>query len=354
MRKILIIIVVAAQLGVLGFMAGEREWVLRTGRSVYLRTAPIDPRDPMRGDYIRLTYEIATVPKRLCRDGVRTWFDAKEAIYDSNVRDRRVYAAVRLDQDGVAELVSLSDQPPSEGIYLRGRANAIYLSTIDVRFGVEALFMQQGKAREFENTMRTTKAGVPLNVEVAVNSHGLAVIKGHRWEPLGITLTLDRSPPASSLGPRTPRPGLRGVTIELKNHSDASVAIVDSPGTHGLRLVPRRAVSRMEEPTGWVWVHDAAPPTKPEAGDIKVLKPGESHRVHLDFTSPEWFVRKYGEKNQLGAPTSLETLTENWNATFRIEYAPPSAEECTGLPDADVIRHARLRSRMFSAAGGAD
>ena len=50
MRKLLIVAAVAAQLLVLGWMAFEREWVVRTGRVVYLRTAPVDPQDPMRGD----------------------------------------------------------------------------------------------------------------------------------------------------------------------------------------------------------------------------------------------------------------------------------------------------------------
>ena len=75
MRKLLIVTAVVAQLLVLGWMAFEREWVVRTGRVVYLRTAPVDPQDPMRGEYVRLNYEIATVPKALCRDGVATWFN---------------------------------------------------------------------------------------------------------------------------------------------------------------------------------------------------------------------------------------------------------------------------------------
>ena len=53
MRARLPWIVAALQIVLLAFMAGEREWVARTGTPVVLRTAPIDPRDPMRGDYVR-------------------------------------------------------------------------------------------------------------------------------------------------------------------------------------------------------------------------------------------------------------------------------------------------------------
>ena len=57
MKRWFPVVVVVAQVGVLGFMAGEREWVAKTGTEISLRTAPIDPRDAMRGDYVRLDYE---------------------------------------------------------------------------------------------------------------------------------------------------------------------------------------------------------------------------------------------------------------------------------------------------------
>jgi len=177
-RKWLIVAAVLVQVGVLGWMAAEREWVLRSGKPMFLRTAPIDPQDPMRGDYVRLTYEIATVPKSLCRDGVTEWFSRHEDIYNSRVRDRRVYASVRLKAEDLVEIVALSDRPPTEGLYLRGRAQAIHLSTLEIRFGVEALFMQQGKARQFEQTVQTEKAGVPLNVEVAVGTIRAGTVVG--------------------------------------------------------------------------------------------------------------------------------------------------------------------------------
>src|SRR5688500_8738375 len=108
---ILILAAVAAQVAVLAWMAAEREWVGRTGRTVYLRTAPGDPQDPMRGDYVRLDYEIANVPKARCRGRVAEWFKTGVDIYRVNnqIRDRRVYAEIGLDSEGVAELVTLSD-----------------------------------------------------------------------------------------------------------------------------------------------------------------------------------------------------------------------------------------------------
>ena len=353
MRKLLIIAAIVAQIAALAWMAAEREWVLRTGQAVFLRTAPIDPQDPMRGDYVRLIYEIATVPKSICGGGVAAWFSEREDIYNSRVRDRRVYAQIRLNSEGVAELVALSDQAPATGIFLRGRAEAIHLSTLQVRFGVEAFFMQQGTARAFEQTMRTEKAGVPLNMELAVGANGLAVLKGHRWEPLGITVIPDPPParPAGNLATPTNPAGLRGLTVELKNHGAEPQAIVARLG-QTIRMIPAQELGRTDTPSGWMPV--MSPDSSPVSGsDLRVLQPGETYRVHLDLTDPAWFVRRV-EPSSEGPPVAIETLGNDWMATFRMEYSPPVAAACAGLPHAELIRHIPLRSRQFGARGGGD
>lgn len=349
MRRALVLVAVVAQLAVLAYMAGEREWLLRSGQTVLLRTAPVDPRDPMRGDYVRFNYDIATVPKALCRDAVLTWFE-KNTLYNSAMRDRRVYAAIKLDRNGVAELESLSDRPPAAGLFLRARVESVFASTVHIRFGAEALFMQQGRAREFENLIRGDKQGVPLNIELAVNSRGLSTIRGYHWEKLGITLVLDRVPAAANATPQADRPGLRGVTVVLKNHSDDPVAILASDDARFLRLNSTREFMGDDDAAAWVWTRAADSPPQPRAEEVIVLQPGETHTVHLDFTLPEWFV----QKGPNGSPVSIAKLVNDWSAAFRIEYAPPSAEACAGLPHADLIRHVRLRSRRFSAVGGAD
>lgn len=354
MKKLLVVSAVVVQLAVLAWMAIEREWVVRTGETVYLRTAPVDPRDPMRGDYVRLNYEVAMVPKTLCRNGVLEWFPSENYIYDTKVRDRRVYAEIRLDAEGVAELVSLSDQPPGEGVFLRGRANSINGNSMDVRFGVEAFFMQQGKAQAFEDEVRNEKAGVPLNMELKVGTNGLAVLNGYRWEPLGITLVLDRAPPANAGTSRTPAPGLRGLTIEIKNHGSTPQAVVDGPPAQSFRLLSANARGRLPEAGEWEWVRANVPLTRSKDIRLKLLQPGENHRVHVDLTAEEWFVWKVDAAGGNGLPTSIETLTNEWNASFRFEYVPPVPADVAGLSEAEFIRHVRLRSRAFSAAGAVD
>jgi uncharacterized membrane-anchored protein len=350
MRRALAWIAVVAQLAVLAFMAGEREWVARSGQTVLLRTAPVDPNDPMRGDYVRLDYEIAHVPIELCRDAVATWFE-EGTIYSREKHDARVYAALRVDEFGLAELVSLSDQPPAGGLYLRGRVDSFNGATISVRYGVEAFFMEQGAAREFENLARGEKAGVPVNAHVAVSSSGLAVLRDYEWEPLGIQINLLRRDPPSGLNEeerRAFRRTLLGAEVILKNHSSEPVAIVDLPQGRSFRLMRADRWGRGY----YAPVKRSAPPA-PVAANVIVLPPNLSYQVRLDFTRPEWFVIKDAVEGVAPTgPVSLESLADEFGSWFRVEYVPPTKDACAGLPNAELIRHRRLRSRGFNPAGG--
>lgn len=353
MKRWLILAAVAAQALVLAWMAAQREWVVRTGERVLVRTAPIDPLDPMRGYYARLDYEISTVPRALCRDGIAGWFN-DDTIYSRQMRDRRVYAVLERDDSGVAGLVALTDQEPTSGLFLRGRVDWISAQSIRVRYGIEAMFMEQGRSLEFENRARNERVGVPINAEVAIGGGGLGVLRDYHWEPLGISIRLtrreDERETATPAG-NAVRPGVIGALVTLKNHGDEPLAIFDLPRGRSFRLIiAERGGQNSYEP-----VRVETPMVQPSSADVILLRPGESRDVALDFTRPEWFVRKVVvDGDAVATPVALETLASEWGAWFRIEYAPPSRDACAGLPYAEHIRHAHLRSRMFTPSGGGD
>ena len=58
-------LVALAELGFLSWVIAGRAAILRNGQEVVLKVEPIDPRDLLRGDYVRLGYEIAQVPVKL-------------------------------------------------------------------------------------------------------------------------------------------------------------------------------------------------------------------------------------------------------------------------------------------------
>ncbi|BET66435.1 hypothetical protein ASA1KI_13530 [Opitutales bacterium ASA1] len=339
MKRPLFILAAFAQLAVLAFMAGEREWIARMGTRVLLRTAPIDPYDPMRGAYVRLDYDMSVVPRTLCGEALQPWFTAGNA-----PKDAIVYAALSVSEDGLAELARLDATPPESGPFLRGRVGYLFNDTIHVRYGIEAFFMQQDKALALEREMFGERRGSLLEVEARVSDRGIAVLLDYTWEPLGITLEFERAEPVES--EMRFRREVVAVTAVLKNHGEAPVAIVDRPDAGSFRLVRNQRLPM----SGYSWVGADSPPAPASADDVRVLAPGTEHRVRIDLANPEWFV----VPEQGGAPISITSLAQNWNASFRVEYAPPTSAELARLPDSPAQQRRPLRSAAFTPGGAVD
>ena len=350
-----IIVVAVAQVALLMFMAGEREWVLRTGRPIIIAAAPVDPNDPMRGAYVRLTHELSRVPKAQCRDGLVAWFGARNTDwnYRKTLRDQVVYASIRLDENQAAELVALSDRRPESGLFLRGRVESVNNEDLRVRYGVEALFMGKEQAQALEKEMLGAKAGVPLELEVAVSPGGLAVVRSRHWGPLGLTVTFVRPPRTEQSGERSwqPRPPT-AVILQLKNHSAQPLAIVNRAGGRSFRMVSEMRWGFDNDH----WVLESAPVPPAAPGDVEVLPPGQTREVSLDLTAPDWQV--WHRKTEKSNPerTALTQLTDSSNAWYRFEYVPPTVADSSALPHAETMRHGVLRSRLVSLSdlGGGD
>ena len=62
------VLVALAQIGFLGWIIAGRAAILRDGRQVLLKVEPVDPRDLLRGDYVRLGYDISRLPADLVAD----------------------------------------------------------------------------------------------------------------------------------------------------------------------------------------------------------------------------------------------------------------------------------------------
>ena len=346
MRTRLAIVAAALQVLVLAFMAGEREWVLRFGRPILLRTAPIDPNDPMRGEYARFNYDINSVPRALWRDGLPDMFPANTYDY-RKTRDVRVYAALQVDDSSVAELVSLSDRRPPEGMFITGRVVSPNSNQLNVRYGIEALFMQQGESQKLEDLRRKDRPSVPLDAEISVNDSGLAVLRGYRWEPLGLNITAEREtlPPTTAGNQNRRQPAMVALKIELKNYSTGDVAVVDLPDHRSFRIVNDN-VGGQEIRYRWVGANTTAP--APQVGNVVVLKPGQSFSSRIDLTQAAWFVVDTKAPAARQQPMPLREVVDAWSARYRLEYSPPTKAASTGLPQENIIHHGRLRSRAFN------
>lgn len=343
MRRTIAIIGVCAQLAVLAFMAGDREWLIYSGQTVYLRTRPIDPRDPFRGDYVRLDYEISTLNSRLWRDGLKTAPATNVPAHRQEKKPgQRVFVGLSVDEAGVASAEYVTDRRPAAGLFLKGRTEQSWGEGLLVRYGLEAYFMQQGKALELEKgRARPDGIRIPLEMETAVRANGASVLKGYRWCPMGIGLEVqsDRSE-RTSMGQR---PRQISAKLTLYNASDMPIAIVDLPAAGSFTLESDEWRGLPAEEWQWVGRDAARPAAEVRDEDVKVLPPGGTHVLTILFKDEAWFVRKAG-----GPAQSLSDTNTGWAARFRFVYRPPSKESCARLKNAGLIWHGHLLSSAFS------
>jgi uncharacterized membrane-anchored protein len=180
MRKFLIICAALLQVFLLAFIGGQREYVLRTGRTIYLRTAPVDPRDFFRGDYVRLRYEISSIGKESFRDGLLIESKSEGS---HKYKGKQVYVVLKVDSNDLASMVYVTDKKPANGqLYIRGRGEDNYYSwCISVLYGIEAYFVEQGKGKELEK-MNSWSSPTAIDMKVALGSNGIAVLDDYRTQ----------------------------------------------------------------------------------------------------------------------------------------------------------------------------
>ena len=143
---------VAALIGlvvVLGGMALYLSWPLLTGTTVVLATRPVDPFDPMRGQYITIGYEIGRL----------------SSLPDAAVGDN-VYVLLEKDDGGVWRESGVSRDPFGDGVFIRGAVSSIPGGEMIVMYGIEQFFFE----REGECPPGT------LTVEAKISKSGQARI----------------------------------------------------------------------------------------------------------------------------------------------------------------------------------
>jgi uncharacterized membrane-anchored protein len=337
MRTRFIIGAVVFQFLVLAYMVAERELVHKFGRVVYLRTMPIDPQDHFRGDYVRLNYEISNVGRQMWQDGLK---DRKKDEYSwrGSGKDERIYAVLKVGEDGLGELEYITDRKPGGEFFIRGRLKNTWDNVIHATYGIEAYFVQQGKGLEIERGMITNGISVPLEMEAGVGGNGLAVLKNYRWSPAGIGVSINTESSGAGNRPRDRR--IVSADLRLLNASKSNISVVDLPG--GASFTLERDFAWGWSDHSWQWVgRDKAPPVTAEC--VHMLRPGEEYKFHIDFSDPAWFVKKDGEP-----PRSLSDTTNSMEMVrMRFVYRPPSSKECANLPDAGLIWHGSIASRPF-------
>ncbi|WP_440948232.1 GDYXXLXY domain-containing protein [Methanosarcina sp. T3] len=156
-----------------------KEYTLRTGTEILLKTEPVDPRDLFRGDYVTLNYEIST----LDLDRV----PAEDPYFNYN---DRIYLALALEE-GYGVPKKIYRNPPDDELYIRGTVKQLIydweenedeliteeprIKELRVEYGIESYFVPEGRGMEIERQQWSGEEGV--DVKVVVDKYGNAVIK---------------------------------------------------------------------------------------------------------------------------------------------------------------------------------
>lgn len=177
-KKILYLTIVFWLLIFSGFIL-YKEYTLRTGTEVIFKTAPIDPRDLFRGDYVVLNYEISTLNLEEIQ--------AEDSYFDYN---DKIYLALEL-KDGYGVPKKIYRTPPEDGLYIKGTVKDViydwgedeasiiteesHIKELRVEYGIESYFVPEGRGIEVEREQGVGSKG--LDVKVIVDKYGNAVIK---------------------------------------------------------------------------------------------------------------------------------------------------------------------------------
>jgi uncharacterized membrane-anchored protein len=164
MKNKLLLLVLALQAAwVLGTVV-RQENLLRVGQIVLLETQPVDPRDPLRGDFVRLNYQISDVPVKLFSPPVSTNlpFGSKIFVALAPAGTNQFYEVTRASTESFA--------PAANEVLLRGRSEWSWRNgtgSIHVEYGLEQYFVAEG----------TGHPQGKLTVQAAVAKSGRASIK---------------------------------------------------------------------------------------------------------------------------------------------------------------------------------
>ena len=172
------------QLGIIGSMVVTHYVAATTGTPVLLKIAPVDPRDPLRGDYLMFRYDISTLSRDLFMlpDGAAGWTPARgETVYVALTRQGAYWTASQVLRTlpTRAERDAGMGGYPSDAVFLKGAVTDVGPSEVKVTYGTEQFFVPEGRGTRFPLTKEASAL-------VVVGPDGKALVRqvfvgGRKW-----------------------------------------------------------------------------------------------------------------------------------------------------------------------------
>ena len=151
---------VALQALIVAAVPAGRAWTLMTGRTVFLKTAPVDPYDILSGYHVVISYEISRL------DRLPGGPELKPG--------EHVYVVLKAGQDGFWHAVGKSRERPksvaADEVVIRGTAEYWRIN-----YGIEHYFIPEGKGKEIERGLRDARDTARAEVKVDAFGHAALV-----------------------------------------------------------------------------------------------------------------------------------------------------------------------------------
>ncbi|MGO6971607.1 GDYXXLXY domain-containing protein [Rhizobium leguminosarum] len=154
------VIVAGLQTLILGTIIQSRASILSDGAEVLLKTAPVDPRDFLRGDYVVLNYDISSVPVQTVSGGI-----------PAEAGERVLWVRLKKQEDGFWTVTesSFHELPPqpetvilrSQPFYSGGLAAG---DSMRVEYGIERYYVPEGEGKPIEEARNDGNVAIAVRV----------------------------------------------------------------------------------------------------------------------------------------------------------------------------------------------
>jgi len=158
-KKYFILFILIPAIVILVFL-GIQLFTFSFGQEILLKTAPVDPRDLFRGDYVTLSYEISRV-------------ELNNIPYDSNFSSGETIYAALSKEEKFWTIDSVSHTKPNldnNQVCMKGRVTSCFNNQVFVKWGIESYFVPEGGGALIESQRNAENTSVIVSVDCTCSS----------------------------------------------------------------------------------------------------------------------------------------------------------------------------------------
>jgi len=152
-----------------GVVIAVQEYTLYTGEEIYLETAPVDPRDLLRWDYVTLRYAFES------EDIVQNY------ITHNNLQDgTTLYVSFIKDSDEIWSVSGVSKTIPDSGLFMQVQVQKQSWWRGSLQTGIGKYFVPEGTGRQIERVRSD------MTALAKIDQYGTAKIVDlyYQWEKI--------------------------------------------------------------------------------------------------------------------------------------------------------------------------